>query len=181
MKPYPQRSVFSALEPAAWGGLLLLFSAAVALILANSPWAAPVHDFWQTEVSLGSASFGIHKPLLLWINDGLMAVFFLLIGLEIKRELLEGALSTRRKAMLPVLAAVGGIAVPALIYTLVNLNDGDPAGWAVPAATDSSEASSSKNRSTRLLRGWSSYWTSRSSPSCLKTTRSWMLPHSPLS
>jgi NhaA family Na+:H+ antiporter len=119
------------------GGLIMLVAAATALILANSPWG-PLYDAaleLPFEVRLGGLSLA--KPILLWINDGLMAVFFLLVGLEIKREVVEGELSTPAKVALPVAAAIGGMLVPALIYAVVNR--GDPLalrGWAIPSATD---------------------------------------------
>ncbi len=119
------------------GGVVLMFAAAVALMLDNSPLSWIYDRLLSTPVILQIGALGIDKPLLLWINDGLMAVFFFLVGLEIKREIVEGRLSTVRTAALPVIAAVGGMAVPALIYVLVN--SGDPAalgGWAIPAATD---------------------------------------------
>jgi len=119
------------------GGIVLMLAAATALILANSPLSD--FYFWFHEIP-GSVQVGpltIAKPLLLWVNDLWMAVFFFLVGLEIKREFLEGQLSTRAELMLPTVAAIGGMAVPALIYVLLNW--GNPAaisGWAIPAATD---------------------------------------------
>lgn len=119
------------------GGIVLMLAAATALILANSPLSD--FYFWFQEIP-GSVQVGpltIAKPLLLWVNDLWMAVFFFLVGLEIKREFLEGQLSTRAELMLPTVAAIGGMAVPALIYVLLNW--GNPAtmsGWAIPAATD---------------------------------------------
>jgi NhaA family Na+:H+ antiporter len=119
-------------------GLLLLAAAAAALLASNTPILASLYDDLLSarfSVELGSLRLG--KPLLLWINDGLMAIFFFLVGLELKRELLEGHLSTRDQAMLPALAAAGGMAAPALIYYLVVRSDPPLiAGWAIPAATD---------------------------------------------
>ena len=119
------------------GGVLLMLAAALALIFDNSP-LAPVYDLLlRLPVSVQVGALVLDKPLLLWINDGLMALFFLLVGLEIKREFLEGNLSSWRQAVLPVLGAAGGMVAPALIY--VALNAGDPmalSGWAIPAATD---------------------------------------------
>ncbi len=119
------------------GGVMLLLAALAALIASNSP-AAWLYD-WFLDVPIGVhvGPLAVDKPLLLWINDGLMAVFFLLVGLEIKRELLRWELSTFGQAVLPALAAAGGMAVPAIIY--VAINAGDPAalkGWAIPTATD---------------------------------------------
>jgi NhaA family Na+:H+ antiporter len=118
-------------------GILLCLSALAALVFANTPLMDIYDGFKNIPVVFQAGAFIIDKPLLLWINDGLMAIFFLLIGLEIKRELIEGHLSSRDKAILPAIAAIGGLAVPALIYTYLNWND-DIAinGWAIPAATD---------------------------------------------
>ncbi len=118
-------------------GVLLLACAAIALILDNSPLSWLYDAILTTPVAVQIGALAIDKPLLLWINDGLMAVFFFLVGLEIKRELLGGRLSSWHQAALPAVAAIGGMVVPALIY--VALNHGDPTtlrGWAIPAATD---------------------------------------------
>lgn len=118
-------------------GILLCFSALAALIFANTPLMGIYDGFKNIPVVLQAGSFVIDKPLLLWINDGLMAIFFLLIGLEIKRELIEGHLSSFDKAILPAVAAVGGLAMPAIIYAYINWNDPVAiSGWAIPAATD---------------------------------------------
>lgn len=126
---------FFRLEAAA--GLLLMATAALAIIAENSP-AAPFYDLFLTlPVSVMVGDFGIDKPLLLWINDGLMAIFFLLIGLEVKREVLAGELSTKEQLSLPLIGAIGGIAIPALIYlSVTGGNDAYTNGWAIPAATD---------------------------------------------
>ena len=119
------------------GGVLLALAAVAALALANSPLAFLYDAFLDTPVEVRAGTLHIAKPLLLWINDGLMALFFFLVGLEIKREVIEGELSEVRQVMLPAFAAVGGMAVPAAIYAAINV--GDPvalAGWAIPAATD---------------------------------------------
>jgi NhaA family Na+:H+ antiporter len=119
------------------GGLVLMAAALAALILCNSPLAWLYDWLLQTPVGVRVGSLALDKPLLHWINDGLMAVFFFLVGLEIKRELLRGELSTIRQAVLPAVAATGGMAVPAAIY--VAINAGDPLalrGWAIPSATD---------------------------------------------
>ncbi|QIR15247.1 Na+/H+ antiporter NhaA [Shewanella aestuarii] len=119
------------------GGIILMISVALAMILANSPLAGLYNGFLGTEVQVRVGSLDIDKPLLLWINDGLMALFFLLIGLEVKRELLEGALSTAAKASLPTFAAIGGMVFPALFYLMFNYSDPETqVGWAIPAATD---------------------------------------------
>jgi NhaA family Na+:H+ antiporter len=119
------------------GGVLLALAAMAALALANSPLAFLYDAFLDTPVEVRAGTLHIAKPLLLWINDGLMALFFFLVGLEIKREVIEGELSDPRQVMLPAVAAVGGMAVPAAIYAAINA--GNPvalAGWAIPAATD---------------------------------------------
>ncbi len=118
-------------------GVLLLAAAALALIASNSPVDWLYGAFLDLPVGIRLGVLGLEKPLLLWINDGLMAIFFLLVGLEIKRELIEGELSTREQAILPCLAAIGGMAVPALIYVAVNRGDAVALrGWAIAAATD---------------------------------------------
>lgn len=119
------------------GGIVMMLAALLALIASNSALAPHYAAFIDAPVSVRIGELKLDKPLLHWINDGLMAIFFCLVGLEIKRELLAGELSTREQAMLPLLAAIGGMAVPALIY--VAFNSGNPAalgGWAIPTATD---------------------------------------------
>jgi len=119
------------------GGIVLIASAALALIIANSPFAPAYFNTLGTYLNLSFGSFAIDKPLLLWINDGLMAVFFFLIGLEVKREIISGQLSSWNKASLPLAAAIGGMAVPALVFVAFNLGEpGNIGGWAIPAATD---------------------------------------------
>ncbi len=118
-------------------GLLLVFAAVLAMIVANSP-LAPLYDtLIELRVGVRVGALEIEKPLLLWVNDGLMAVFFFLVGLELKREVLEGQLSDPREIVLPALGAIGGMLVPALIYVWVNQGDSTALqGWAIPAATD---------------------------------------------
>lgn len=119
------------------GGILLMASAALAMVLANTPLSSIYDLLINTPVHIRVGPLEIAKPLLLWINDGLMAAFFFLIGLELKRELLIGELSDRRNIILPVLGAVGGMLVPSLIYIAVNFKDPIALrGWAIPAATD---------------------------------------------
>ncbi len=117
-------------------GILLIFSAALALVWANSPWADLYTALWETHFSLQLGGFEVSESLLLWINDGLMAIFFFVVGLEIKRELLAGELASPRLAALPLVAAVGGMAVPALIYTAFNAGTPEAGGWGIPIATD---------------------------------------------
>jgi len=126
---------FLRLEAAA--GIVLGFATLLALLASNSGLAGLYGTFLDLPVEIRLGALHIGKPLLLWINEGLMAIFFLLVGLEIKRELVEGELSSLRQAMLPALAAVGGMAVPALFYVLCNLGNAVALrGWAIPAATD---------------------------------------------
>jgi len=118
-------------------GLFLVFAAVLAMIVANSP-LAPLYDaLIELPVGVRVGALEIEKPLLLWVNDGLMAVFFFLVGLELKREVLEGQLSDPREIVLPALGAIGGMLFPALIYIWVNQGDSTALqGWAIPAATD---------------------------------------------
>lgn len=118
------------------GGLMLLACTAVALILANSAWSARFAEVWQTRVGLTVGGFELYKPLLLWINDGLMTIFFFVVGLEIKREFVFGELRNPRKAALPAAAALGGMVVPAAIYLLLQGGKPGEKGWAIPMATD---------------------------------------------
>lgn len=126
---------FLQLESAS--GLLLIIAAVIALIVNNSPLSHLYMGFLDVPVAVQIGALQIAKPLLLWINDGLMALFFLLIGLEVKREVLEGQLSKPSQIILPATAAVGGMLVPALIYWFINRdNPATLAGWAIPTATD---------------------------------------------
>ena len=118
------------------GGILLIIATAVALVWANSPWGESYAALWQTKLTVGLGEFSLSKDLTHWINDGLMAVFFLVVGLEIKREVLVGELSSLRGAALPVAAAVGGAVVPAAIYVAINAGTQGAAGWGIPMATD---------------------------------------------
>ncbi len=126
---------FFQLEAA--GGLLLIAAAALALIINNSPLSWLYNAFLETPVESRIGALQIAKPLLLWINDGLMALFFLVIGLEVKREVLEGHLSKPSQIVLPGAAAIGGMLVPALIYVALNTGNAEALnGWAIPMATD---------------------------------------------
>jgi len=118
-------------------GFALMGAALLAMALINSPLAGGYERFLELPLSVQAGAFGLTKPLVLWVNEGLMAVFFFLVGLEIKREMIEGELSSPVRMLLPALAALGGMAAPSAIYALVN--HGDPValrGWAIPAATD---------------------------------------------
>lgn len=126
---------FLRLESAS--GIILMFTATLAIIIANTPLVVYYNLLLDTPVELRVGTFEIAKPLLLWINDGLMAVFFFLVGLELKREVVEGELSDPKNIILPGIGAVGGMVAPAAIYLLFNSSDPTAIdGWAIPAATD---------------------------------------------
>jgi NhaA family Na+:H+ antiporter len=115
----------------------LFSSALVAIILSNSPLAIPFHALWHTEISVQLGQIGFAKPLEFWINDGLMTLFFLLVGLELKREFLQGELASLSQIILPGMSALGGMIVPAFIYVLFNWQHAETiSGWSVPVATD---------------------------------------------
>lgn len=118
------------------GGILLLVATAVALVWANTPLAEGYFALWETRLTVGVGEASLSKPLHLWINDGLMALFFLLVGLEIKREILAGELASPRQAAFPLAAALGGVLVPAGLYTALNVGTPTAGGWAIPMATD---------------------------------------------
>lgn len=119
------------------GGIILLTTSVLALIFANSVLSPYYFSLLNTPVIVQFGEQGITKPFLLWVNDGLMAVFFVLVGLEVKREIMIGSLSSYQQAILPVLAAIGGMAIPALVFTFFNHNDPVAMeGWAIPMATD---------------------------------------------
>lgn len=119
------------------GGIVLIAAALLALVAANSLAAGSYFALLEVPVAVTIGSFAIDKPLLLWINDALMAVFFFLVGLEVKREVVEGQLSSWNKASLPLFAAIGGMTAPALVFLALNTESPDNlAGWAIPAATD---------------------------------------------
>ena len=124
------------LHTEASSGLLLLAAALVALAWANSPFGDSYEALWNTPLTLQLGQFGRTESLHFWINDGLMAIFFFVVGLEIKRELLIGELTTRRRALLPIAAAMGGAILPALIFVAFTRGGGGSAGWGVPMATD---------------------------------------------
>ncbi|MED5523965.1 Na+/H+ antiporter NhaA [Gallaecimonas pentaromativorans] len=128
------RSLFT---PETRGGTLLILAAVLAMVLANSPWAEYYARWLETPLVVQAGPLLVDKPWLAWVNDGLMAIFFLLIGIEVKHEMVSGALSSPKKAVLPVIAALGGMLAPALVFLIFNM--GDPInrqGWAIPAATD---------------------------------------------
>ncbi|HRA31736.1 MAG TPA: Na+/H+ antiporter NhaA, partial [Thermomicrobiales bacterium] len=121
---------------AAAGGILLFVATVVALIWANSPWRDSYADLWATKLSIQVGGYGLEKTLTHWINDGLMVVFFFVVGLEIKREILVGELASPQQAAFPIVAAAGGAIVPAAIYLAFNIGTDASRGWGVPMATD---------------------------------------------
>ncbi|WP_272700793.1 Na+/H+ antiporter NhaA [Desulfovibrio sp. Fe33] len=139
-RPLPVHYVLSSFDKffrmEAAGGIALMVCTVAALVWANSPWAASYHALWQTKLTVGVGNWILSKPALLWINDGLMAIFFFLVGLEIKRELMVAGLSTPSQTIMPVAAAVGGMAVPALIFFSLNNGLDSASGWGIPMATD---------------------------------------------
>jgi Na+:H+ antiporter, NhaA family len=118
------------------GGMVLIGATLTALVWANSPLAESYHHLWETPVSVGFGEFALTYSLHHWINDALMAVFFFMVGLEIKREILVGELASLKRAALPIAAAIGGMVVPALLYTAVNAGGPGARGWGIPMATD---------------------------------------------
>lgn len=119
-----------------FGAVLLIAAAAIALIWANSPFSGSYSDLWHLHTWTGTDRIALPYDLHAWVNDGLMAIFFFVVGLEIKRELVVGELSSRAAAILPVSAAIGGVLVPALIYLALNLGHPGQRGWGIPTATD---------------------------------------------
>jgi NhaA family Na+:H+ antiporter len=130
------RPVHAFLAAESAGGILLLLATVAALAWANSPWGHSYHDFWHVKLTVGAGRFSFAMSLEHGVNDGLMVIFFLLVGLEIKRELLFGELTSLRRASLPLAAAVGGMVAPALIYAVLNAGGPGASGWAIPMATD---------------------------------------------
>jgi NhaA family Na+:H+ antiporter len=118
------------------GGILLFICVILSLLIANSPLTISLQEFLDLKVGYENDSIHLNYSILLWINDGLMAIFFLLVGLEIKREIVEGELSSPKKASLPILCAVGGAIVPAIIYLGLNAGQTTSSGWGIPMATD---------------------------------------------
>ncbi|HUF00297.1 MAG TPA: Na+/H+ antiporter NhaA [Anaerolineales bacterium] len=140
VEPTPAEKLLSPLQAflqrEASSGILLLTATIIALLWANSLWSESYYSFWENKLTFGYGEYELSKPLLLWINDGLMAIFFFVVGLEIKREVLIGELASFRKAALPLAAAIGGMVFPALIYTAFNYNGAGSSGWGIPMATD---------------------------------------------
>ncbi|HEX3087622.1 MAG TPA: Na+/H+ antiporter NhaA, partial [Ilumatobacteraceae bacterium] len=117
------------------GGILLAVGAALALVWANSPWSSSYEELWTTSMSVTIGNHALQLTLREWINEGLITIFFVVVGLEIKRELVSGQLANRRAALLPVVAAIGGMIAPALIY-LAIAGKTEPRGWGIVVATD---------------------------------------------
>lgn len=140
VKSRPIEKILSPLEDFskqnASGGIVLLVCTVLALVIANSPYGQLYSELWNLPLSIGIGPNILEKPLLLWINDGLMAIFFFVIGLEIKREILVGELSEPRQALFPIVAAFGGMIVPALLFLFVTMDTSYLSGWGVPMATD---------------------------------------------
>ena len=131
-KPFKE---FFKLE--ASSGIMLLLAAVLALIISNGSYSDEYFSILKKYITLGTESFGLKLSVLHWINDVLMAIFFFFVSLEIKREFLQGELSNPKQALLPIIGAVGGMAIPALFYIIVNYSDNTTLnGWAIPSATD---------------------------------------------
>ena len=114
------------------GGIILFIAAVLAIVWANSPWGHSYIELWEQHFQIGSLDLSLEH----WINDGLMAIFFFVVGLEIKRELIIGELSSLKQASLPIIAALGGMIVPAIIYVAFNAGTDSISGWGIPMATD---------------------------------------------
>lgn len=133
----PRRALLRALpDKDILAGALLVTATLAAMVWANSPWATSYGGVWEHRLSVGVGSLALTKPVVTWINDALMAVFFLLVALEIKREIVRGSLSTVRRAALPLAAAAGGMVLPALLFLALNHGGPGRPGWGVPMATD---------------------------------------------
>jgi NhaA family Na+:H+ antiporter len=130
------RPIQEFIHTSAASGIVLMIATVVALIIANSPLAAAYDTLLHTEIGIFIGPFELRETVLHWVNDGFMAIFFFLIGLEIKREVRVGEFANPRAAILPIVAALGGVAIPALVYTILNAGGPGAAGWAIPMATD---------------------------------------------
>lgn len=142
--PYPLEPLFGQilspfenfLRRTTAGGIVLIATTLLTLLIANSQWGETFQHFWEQQMTLSIGTWALGQSLHHWVNDGLMALFFLLVGLEIKREILVGELSSPRDAALPIAAAIGGMVAPALVYTLFNHGTSSASGWGIPMATD---------------------------------------------
>src|SRR3990167_307633 len=133
----PLRFIREFIKLESGSGIFLFLAALLAMIIDNTAFAHYYDAFFHMPLSISVAQFKLEKPMLSWINDGFMSLFFLLVGLEIKREMLGGELNSLSKAILPLIAAIGGMVVPAAIYLFINWhNPADMRGWAIPVATD---------------------------------------------
>ena len=143
-KPYPLEELFGTiitpferfLRQTTSGGIILVVMTICTLLIANSPWGHTFQRFWERPVGFTFDSLILERPLREWINEGLMALFSLVVGLELKREILVGELSSFQNAVLPVAGAAGGMVMPALIYHLLNPGGPEAIGWGIPMATD---------------------------------------------
>ena len=133
---YVGRPIAGFLQVEAAGGIVLLFAAVVAMVWANSPWAGSYEGLWHTEVTVGLGGFELSEDLRHWVNDALMVIFFFVVGLEIKYEIVSGELRDPKAASVPIIAAFGGMAVPALVYAAFNAGGAGSVGWGIPMATD---------------------------------------------
>jgi NhaA family Na+:H+ antiporter len=131
-----QQAILSFFKNQSNSGIAIFSAVIIAMIWANSPWAEFYREIIHTEISIGINGFFLSESFLIWVNDGLMAIFFLLVGLELKREILAGELASLKKAILPIGAAIGGMVFPAIIYLLFNANTSAMQGWGIPMATD---------------------------------------------
>jgi len=134
--PDAGRALLEFLKTEGGGGAVLLVASAVALVWANSPWQDAYHELWHHEIAIGPAGWALKDSLQHWINDALMALFFFVVGLEIKRELVHGELQEPRTAALPAIAAIGGMAVPAILFSALAGSGEAARGWGIPMATD---------------------------------------------
>jgi Na+:H+ antiporter, NhaA family len=130
------RPIAGFLRVEAAGGIVLLLAAVIAMVWANSPWAASYEALWQTEIGVSMGGFELSEDLRHWVNDALMVIFFFVVGLEIKYEIVSGELRDPKAASVPIIAAFGGMAVPAAIYALFNAGGQGAVGWGIPMATD---------------------------------------------
>ncbi|MDG2112555.1 MAG: Na+/H+ antiporter NhaA, partial [Actinomycetota bacterium] len=131
------RPVLRFIDREVASGVLLLIATAIALTWVNSPWGDSYHDFWHTDIDFAIGSWHLHHlNLEEFVNDALMALFFFVVGLEIKRELVTGALNSARAAALPAIGALGGMVVPALLFFMLNTSGEASKGWGIPMATD---------------------------------------------
>jgi len=133
---YLVKPLHSFISKSTTGGIVLFVAALIAIFFANSPWAEQYEHFWHYPIGISVGAYSLNMTLHHWINDGLMAVFFFVVGLELKRELTNGELASPKKAMLPIIAAIGGMIFPALIYTFFNGGTDAAHGWGIPMATD---------------------------------------------